>query len=251
MPWRRVASSIGFEPVLLPREGFPAISWKADLNAVLGIFGHDSTPPARAVRVSASEQMLAISRMVAKRVREGSCMIKVVIVEDDLMIADMAKETLVEYGYEVCGIARTVTEAVVLCRRRKPDLAVIDVRLNDGSLADGWLGTDVVARLSSMGRLGVLYASGNLTRAMMTVIGGHACLAKPYSSVDLVRGLEIVAEIVATGTASPPFPRGFRVLPSTTTAPYATSFPSRPASRRTTPPASKSPLSERAASQRW
>src|ERR1700686_69905 len=148
--------------------------------------------------------MLATTRMVAKRRRGGSCMIKVVIVEDDLMIADMAKETLVEYGYEVCGIARTVTEAVVLCRRRKPDLAVIDVRLDDGWLTDGWLGTDVVARLSDMGRLGILYASRNLPPPMMPVIGGPACLAKPYSSADLVRGLEIVAQIVATGTASPP-----------------------------------------------
>jgi CheY-like chemotaxis protein len=166
--------------------------------------------------------------MVAKRDREGSCMIKVLIVEDDLMIADMAKETLVGCGYEVCGIARTVTEAVVLCRRRKPDLAVIDVRLDDGWLTDGWLGTDVVACLSDMDRLGILYASGNLTSAMMTVIGGHACLAKPYSSADLVRGLEIVAEIVATGTASPPFPRGFQVLQSAATALQATSFPARP-----------------------
>jgi CheY-like chemotaxis protein len=166
--------------------------------------------------------------MVAKHDREGSCMIKVLIVEDDLMIADMAKETLVGCGYEVCGIARTVTEAVVLCRRRKPDLAVIDVRLDDGWLTDGWLGTDVVARLSDMDRLGILYASGNLTSAMMTVIGGHACLAKPYSSADLVRGLEIVGQIVATGTASPPFPRGFQVLQSAAAALQATSFPARP-----------------------
>jgi len=41
---------------------------------------------------------------------------------------------------------------------------------------------------------------------------GDACLAKPYRSVDLVRGLEIVSEIIATGTALPPFPRGFQVL---------------------------------------
>jgi two-component system, response regulator PdtaR len=157
---------------------------------------------------------------------------KVVIVEDDLMIADMAKETLLGRGYEVCGIARTVSEAVALCRRRRPDLAVIDLRLDGIALADGSLGTDVVARLGSMGRLGVLYASGNLTSAMMTVIGGHACLAKPYTSDDLVRALEIVAEIVATGTASPPFPHGFRVLPPpTASASPAISLPHRPARR--------------------
>jgi DNA-binding response OmpR family regulator len=30
-------------------------------------------------------------------------MLKVVIAEDDLMIADMAEEMLVDAGYEVCG----------------------------------------------------------------------------------------------------------------------------------------------------
>jgi CheY-like chemotaxis protein len=170
--------------------------------------------------------------MVAERRREGSRMRKVVIVEDDLMIADMAKETLLGCGYEVCGIARTVSEAVALCRRRQPDLAVIDVRLDDMARADGSLGTDVVARLGGTGRLGVLYASGNLTSAMMTVIGGHACLAKPYASEDLVRALEIVAKIVATGMASPPFPRGFRVLPPPTAATSpAISLPHRLARR--------------------
>jgi hypothetical protein len=51
---------------------------------------------------------------------------------------------------------------------------------------------------------------------MMTVIDGDACLAKPYRFADLLRGLEIVADIVATGTASRPFPRGFQVLPPAT-----------------------------------
>jgi DNA-binding response OmpR family regulator len=135
-------------------------------------------------------------------------MAKVLIAEDDLMIADMVEEMLVERGYEVCGIARTVSEAVALGRRHKPDLAMLDMRL-----ADGGLGTEIAAELGGLGRLGVLYTSGNITGAMKTIIDGDACLAKPYRSADLLRSLEIVAEIVATGTASPPFPRGFQVLP--------------------------------------
>ena len=39
---------------------------------------------------------------------------KVLIAEDDLMIADMLEMSLVDSGYEVCGIARTVAEAVAL-----------------------------------------------------------------------------------------------------------------------------------------
>jgi DNA-binding response OmpR family regulator len=135
-------------------------------------------------------------------------MLKVLIAEDELMIADMAAEILVKYGYEVCGIARTVAEAVALGRLYKPDLAVIDLRL-----ADGGLGTEIAGQLSAIGRLGVLYASGNTSHVMLTTADGDACLAKPYRSADLLRGLQIVADIVATGTASPPFPYGFKVLP--------------------------------------
>jgi hypothetical protein len=39
-------------------------------------------------------------------------MLKVLIVEDDLMLADFAEELLVEHGYTVSGIARTVGDAV-------------------------------------------------------------------------------------------------------------------------------------------
>ena len=136
-------------------------------------------------------------------------MLKVLIAEDDLMIADMAEEMLVGAGYKVCGIARTVAKAVELARHHKPDLAVIDLRL-----AGGGLGTEIAAQLGDLRKLGVLYASGNMLHVVLTATDGHACLAKPYRSVDLVRGLEIVAELVANGTAVPPFPPGFQVLPT-------------------------------------
>src|SRR5450432_1399542 len=136
---------------------------------------------------------------------------KVLIVEDDLIIADMVEETLVESGYEVCGIARTVVEAVALGRCHKPDLAIIDLRL-----ADGGIGTEIPAQLSPLGKLGILYATGNMWHPVLTAADGHACLTKPYRAAALVRGLEIVADIVATGTASPPFPNGFEVLPPAT-----------------------------------
>ena len=38
-------------------------------------------------------------------------MLKVLIAEDDLVIADMVEEVLVESGYEVCGIAGTVKDS--------------------------------------------------------------------------------------------------------------------------------------------
>jgi DNA-binding response OmpR family regulator len=140
-------------------------------------------------------------------------MLKVLIVEDDLMLADFAEEILVEHGYEISGIARTVADAVALAQRSRPDLVVLDLRL-----ADGGLGTEVAAQLASPGRPGILYVTGNMSQVALT--HGDACLAKPYRSVDLVRGLEIVAGLAATGTAQRPFPSGFHLLdPATAKSP--------------------------------
>jgi DNA-binding response OmpR family regulator len=132
---------------------------------------------------------------------------KVLIVEDDLMLADFVEEILVEHGYEVSGIARTVAAAVALAGQFRPDLVILDLRL-----ADGGLGTEVAAQLPSVGRSGILYVTGNMSQLALTSADGDACLAKPYRSVDLLRGLEIVAEIVTTGKAQPPYPRGFHLL---------------------------------------
>ena len=133
---------------------------------------------------------------------------KVLIVEDDLLIADCTEEFLVRSGYEVCGIARTVDEAVDLGRRHRPDLILLDLRL-----ADGGFGTQVAAQLTALSRVGVLYATGNISQFALDMTDGDAYIVKPYSSGDLVRSLEIVSEVVSTGSASPPFPRGFRMLP--------------------------------------
>jgi two-component system, response regulator PdtaR len=136
-----------------------------------------------------------------------SAKLKVLIVEDDIMIAEMTEEVLVESGYEVCGIAGAVDEALSLARLQKPDLALIDLRLGNSEL-----GTDVAARLESFGRVGVLYTTGNAATDILRGAVGEACLIKPYQYDDLLRALEIVAGLVSTGAAVPPFPRGFQLL---------------------------------------
>jgi two-component sensor histidine kinase/CheY-like chemotaxis protein len=134
-------------------------------------------------------------------------MLNVLVAEDDLMIADMIEDALIGAGYEVCGIARTVPEAVQLGQLRRPDLAIIDMKL-----ADGGLGSEVVNQLQDGRRIGVLYATGN-TGLVDLQAHGDAWIAKPYLNEDLLRALKLVEQIVADGVATPPFPRGFRVLP--------------------------------------
>ena len=135
-------------------------------------------------------------------------MLKVMIAEDDLLIADMAEETLTGYGYEVCGIGRNVADSLALASRHKPDLAILDVRL-----ADGDMGTQIAAELADRRTLGILYVTGNVAALEQTSVHGHACLEKPYRRGDLLRSLEIVVEMIDNGTTTPPFPPNFRVLP--------------------------------------
>lgn len=134
-------------------------------------------------------------------------MLKVMIAEDDLIIAGMAMDFLTDCGYEICGVARTVEAAVALGLARRPDLAVIDVRL-----ADGGFGTDIPPRLAQIGRIGILYATSTLSHLMEGDVEGDAWVRKPYRFSDLRRSLELVSELVATGRATPPFPNGFEIL---------------------------------------
>lgn len=134
-------------------------------------------------------------------------MLKVLIVEDELMIADLVEETLVDEGYAVCGIARTVDDAVALGRLHHPDLAVIDLRL-----AEGGFGSDIAPQWTDLQRIGILYATGNPANLTPEAVG-DGCLTKPYSIRDLLSSLKIVAAVVANGPVAPPFPRGFKLLP--------------------------------------
>jgi ActR/RegA family two-component response regulator len=138
----------------------------------------------------------------------------VLIAEDDLMIADLIEDCLINAGYKVCGIARTVTEGIALAQLQRPDLAIIDMRL-----ADGGLGTEIVTGLHAGPRIGILYASGNINQ-VIELADGDACIAKPYHTKDILRALRLVEQILEDGIVAPPYPPGFHLLASNNPPPW-------------------------------
>jgi DNA-binding response OmpR family regulator len=132
---------------------------------------------------------------------------KIMIVEDELLIADAIASTLENAGYGVCGIARTVSEALTLARLHRPNLAIIDLRLEDGEL-----GTSIAPQLEGTRSMGILFACGDTAGILLNTPDGEACLSKPYSREDLLRSLVIVDEVFKTGKTSRPFPAGFQIL---------------------------------------
>jgi DNA-binding response OmpR family regulator len=134
-------------------------------------------------------------------------MLKVLIVEDDFMIADCLEEILEDAGYAVCGVASRVDEAIRMGEEHRPNLAVIDLRL-----ADGRYGTEVAAALRVRGGLGVLYVTGDAHHPMFADADGDACMSKPYSANSIVAALRIVSERMSRLAVLSKFPADFRLL---------------------------------------
>jgi two-component system, response regulator PdtaR len=133
---------------------------------------------------------------------------KVLIAEDSVMLADMLEDFLISEGYDVCGVAHTVQEAVTLANLHKPELAVLDFRL-----ADGEYGSQIRQLLKDKDSMGILYVSGDPLTNKLTKADGDAYIQKPYGMFDLVKALCIVQEVKTHGYISASiFPKGFHLL---------------------------------------
>lgn len=110
---------------------------------------------------------------------------KVIVVEDDLLTADMLVDLLETHGYEVGGIAGNVSDALALIEEHDPELAIIDVRLESGDL-----GTNIIGELDKNHHLGILYATASISLIPQTTDHRALQISKPYNTSDILRGLE-------------------------------------------------------------
>jgi DNA-binding response OmpR family regulator len=111
-------------------------------------------------------------------------MLKVMIVEDNVLLADIVEDYLIGLSYEVCGIARSVAEAVALADQHTPDLAVMDYRLSNGEL-----GSKIRSLVQGGDQMGILFVSGDTLADRLTSREGDAFMQKPYSMAELAKAL--------------------------------------------------------------
>jgi DNA-binding response OmpR family regulator len=135
-------------------------------------------------------------------------MLKVLIAEDNVILADMLEDFLISEGYDVCGVAATVEEAIRLADLYNPDLAVLDFRL-----AEGGYGSQILPRLKDKTGIGILYASGDALQKKLTLADGDAYIQKPFGMNDLLRSLRIVQGMETDKNISATlFPENFHLL---------------------------------------
>ena len=113
---------------------------------------------------------------------------KILIVEDQFIEANNLEIMLEEAGYVVCGIAKSVSEALKIIDRKIPDLALVDIQLR-GELS----GIDLSVTLKERS-IPFIYISANsdhhtLMQAKATQPYGF--IVKPFRERDLMVTLEI------------------------------------------------------------
>jgi DNA-binding NarL/FixJ family response regulator len=109
---------------------------------------------------------------------------RILVVEDDFLVAMQMESALVEAGFEVAGIAATGEDAIELAISERPHLVVMDIRL-----AGDRDGIDTALQLFAEQGLRCIFATAHQDeqsrqRAAPAVPLGW--LHKPYTMVSLV-----------------------------------------------------------------
>ena len=110
--------------------------------------------------------------------------IRILVVEDDFLIALQTEAALAEAGFDVIGAATTAEEAIALAREQPPSLAVMDIRL--ASERDG---IDAARELFKELNIRCIFATAHddpYTRQRAEPYAPLGWLAKPYTMASLV-----------------------------------------------------------------
>lgn len=122
---------------------------------------------------------------------------RVLIVEDEFLIASELELLIAGLGYDVLGPAATFAAALSLAEKHAPDVATIDLRLKDGDSGEA-----LAERLLNELAIRPVFVSGNLddfTRARLQALRPYGFLGKPLSLHSLAAVLSEVDQAIKGG----------------------------------------------------
>lgn len=115
--------------------------------------------------------------------------VRILIVEDGLIVAEDIRRRCESVGYRVSGIASSGEDAVVLAEQTRPDVILMDIRLR-GTID----GIEAASRIRCKLNIPVVYATAysddaTLNRAKLTNPSGY--LLKPVEARELRAAIEL------------------------------------------------------------
>lgn len=149
----------------LPSLGFPGTTTSGK--------GNDNDPPIFGVDGS------------GEQAEDATPQARVLVVEDEALVAWEISDMLRDLGHLICGVAATAEEAVLMAVAHRPDLILMDVTLKGPR--DG---IDAAIEIQAAHSLRILYVTAHsdpITRARMEATGSVGILHKPYTDGEVER----------------------------------------------------------------
>jgi two-component system, response regulator PdtaR len=116
----------------------------------------------------------------------------ILVAEDEALVALVLELALGSAGHQVLGPAAEVDEALRLAEERRPDLALLDIRLRDGG--DG---VRLARRLGERWAVPCLFLSAQVTQARAAGDAALGLIGKPYDPDEVIAAVAIIGELLA------------------------------------------------------
>ncbi|RTL92314.1 MAG: response regulator [Hyphomicrobiales bacterium] len=134
--------------------------------------------------------------------------LKVLIVEDEALLAMELESLVEEAGHSVVGWAMSSDEAKAIVDTSKADIAFVDIHLSDGAT-----GLDVAEYIRRSGQPMVVFMTANPKRIPENFVGAVGVIAKPYTMNGVMSALRYLQEGVRRPPPVSALPAGFTLAP--------------------------------------
>jgi DNA-binding LytR/AlgR family response regulator len=116
--------------------------------------------------------------------------LKVIIVEDEMLLAMELEYEIQAAGHAVVGIAATKEQALELVRAGLPEFAFVDIHLQDGPT-----GIDLGRQLAKQG-IPYVFVSGNIKKLPADFAGAIGAIEKPYTMNGMANAIAYLSDLV-------------------------------------------------------
>lgn len=110
---------------------------------------------------------------------------RILIIEDEALVAMEMRFVLEDLGYDVVGTAATAQAALDLAQAGPVDVALVDIHLSDGPT-----GVELGRELAQVGGVSVIYVTANPGMLLDGVAGTIGVLCKPTDEVAVQSAVE-------------------------------------------------------------
>jgi two-component SAPR family response regulator len=124
--------------------------------------------------------------------------LKVMIVEDEMLLAMELENEVEKAGHEIVGVAMNRKEALALMDDGRPDFAFVDIHLSDGPT-----GLEVGRKLADAS-IPYVFVSGNIKRIPEDYVGAMGAIEKPYTMNGMKNALAYITAVVSGDHSTDP-----------------------------------------------